>query len=570
MDKPEFHFLGDSAILATFSRTISEEINDLVLWVSATLEGMCLPGVSEVQPAYSSLCVHFDPSQIRGSYLVDLIERIAEKAKPPEDQTGRPGQVVEIQVVYGGENGPDLDWACNHLGIPREELIRRHSERLYRVFMVGFTPGFPYLGGMDETIALPRLPEPRKLVPAGSVGIAGKQTGIYPWDSPGGWRIIGRTSAELFSPYRDPPSLLKPGDYVRFVPVSGNEWFPAHGNAERTGLLPDKDTPGRHLPRGPELTGSLRTEASVLGRLTGTELPGLAIEDPGFLSLVVDRGRFGYRKYGVPVAGATDSRSFALANLLCQNDPGDAAIEFTLKGPSMVALTDLTVAITGAPCEVTVDGRPVPQNAPVFLRKGSKLQVGTVRAACRGYIAVSGGIRVPVVLGSRSTYLRGKFGGFEGRHLKSGDTLCVGPAPEHVYVTRSNRATPVPQHLFIERLTLGETILRVLPGPEATPKSLEILSKATYTVRPDSDRMGLRLEGPAVFDAGATDILSSPVVPGTIQVASDGRPMLLLADGQTTGGYARIATVISRDLPLAGQVRAGAKIRFKVLNPWQR
>lgn len=589
MKRPVFNMLGDTALSVTFSDTISEEVNEAVLATARVLEHARIAGVSEVQPAFSSLCIHFDPGKIRVSYIEELVQTVIGELKftsengkhismtninhhqgplkkysndvpegigqrtsalpklQAEGELAAKPSIVEIPVVYGGENGPDLEWACKYLGISKEDLIRRHCGRLYRVYMIGFTPGFPYLGGMDESIALPRLPEPRKLVPAGSVGIAGKQTGIYPWDTPGGWRIIGRTNVKLFSPYRTPPSVLKPGDYVRFVPVE--DYQPNSSVAHSIHSLSEE----QNACRKDEKPFSVE---------------GFSVEDPGFLTLVVDEGRFGYRKFGVPTSGAVDPYSFHLANLLCGNNLNAAALEYTLKGPSVVAHIDLTVAVTGARAPVTVDGKEVPMNAPVFLPKGSKLRIGALRGGARGYLAVAGGISVPVVLNSRSTYMRGKFGGYMGRALKPKDILPVGPAPDHAVLTRyfngikmDCRIKPLP----FERFNISDLYLRIIPGPEATSDALKILSQAVYTVRPDSDRMGIRLDGPPLFNT-ATDIISSPVVPGTIQVSSDGKPMLLLTDSQTTGGYKRVAAVIKKDLPLAGQLKAGMRVRFKIVD----
>jgi biotin-dependent carboxylase-like uncharacterized protein len=441
---------------------------------------------------------------------------------------------VEIPVVYGGEEGPDLEWSAKHLGISPEELVRRHTAVDYRVFMVGFTPGFPYLGRMDESIALPRLPEPRPRVAAGSVGIGGSQTGIYPWETPGGWRILGRTGVEMFSPFRDDPSLLHPGDTVRFAAVA-RQAVAARGAA-----------PG---PAG------------------GRGVPSLLVEHPGFYTMVMDEGRFGYRKTGVPVSGAADVRSHRLANVTCGNAPKEASLEMTLLGGKFRALTDLTLAVAGAPAPVRIDGAEAAMDAPLFLPKGSLLEVGSLRAGCRTYLAVAGGIDVPPVLGSRSTYARGKFGGHQGRALRAGDVLSTGPAPEHAFILRQLADPAAGQASELGpafQWSSPITVLRVRPGPEAEASLLEALCSGPYAVNPESDRMGLRFTGPRI-PVGSGDILSSPVVPGTVQVPADGKPLLLLCDGQTTGGYKRVAAVMSEDLPLAGQLRPGSNVSFNLI-----
>ena len=176
--------------------------------------------MGEAVPSYRSLLVHYDPLQLSceevETFLSEMLQKCAE-TPPPESR------LVEISTVYGGECGPDIEFVAEHSGLSVKDVIRLHSGATYTVYMLGFTPGFPYLGGLPEAIAAPRLPTPRKSVPAGSVGIAGPQTGIYPSATPGGWRLIGRTPVTLFDPQRSPPAVLRPGDQVRFVPTPAEE-----------------------------------------------------------------------------------------------------------------------------------------------------------------------------------------------------------------------------------------------------------------------------------------------------------------------------------------------------------
>ena len=547
----EFGLLGDGALSVKLGNTISEEINDAVLYLCDEIERLQLPGISEIQPAYSSLAVHFDPTIISHSHIKKVTSSLWDHPKKRALSQLKPN-VVEILGHYGGNHGPDLAWASEYLGMPVEEIIKRHSSRLYRVYMIGFTPGFPYLGGMDESISLPRLPEPRKLVPKGSVGIAGNQTGIYPWDTPGGWRIVGQTTHNLFSLEMDPPSLLRPGDYVKFVP--------AQGSTEETGFTTTQPGDLTQQAEGPYAT----TQPHSPEMQAKWSVDGLFVDSPGMLTIVVDKGRFGYRKFGVPTSGAADVRSYALANTLCGNNSNEGCLEFTIQGPTLVAQMDLTVAVTGAPAPVSVDGQQVPSDTPIFLKEGQTLDIGRTALGLHGYVAIAGGIQVPAVLGSKSTYLKSGFGGYLGRQLRYGDTLRIGPAPSYTSILQSHKTNQKKVRPLDFRM-LGEpcVFLRISPGPESSEPILSILTSATYQIRQDSDRMGLRLEGPRLLEKGA-DIISAPVVPGTVQIASDGRPMLLLSDSQTTGGYTRAATVLTTDLPLASQLRPGSKVRFRL------
>ncbi len=207
---------GDSAILLELADEINDEINDRVHALARFLRDQKHSAIVDLVPAYSSLLVNYAPRHASFAEISALIETALASPQvlhPPESR------LIEIPTVYGGEFGPDLDFVAQLHHIDPADVIRRHASVVYRVFLIGFAPGFAYLGSVPEQIAAPRLETPRTRVPAGSVGIAGRQTGIYPVESPGGWRIIGRTALTLFDPANDPPTLLRPGDRVRFVPI---------------------------------------------------------------------------------------------------------------------------------------------------------------------------------------------------------------------------------------------------------------------------------------------------------------------------------------------------------------
>jgi inhibitor of KinA len=219
--EPRFLLAGDSALVVEFGDEISEAVNHKVHALAYALEQNPLPGLGEAVPTYRSLLVHYDPLHLSWDDVKALVTELLGKGEemPLPEPRG-----VEVPVVYGGEFGPDIEFVAEDNGLSVEEVIRLHSGVAYTIYMLGFTPGFTYLGGLPEAIATPRLPTPRKLVPAGSVGIAGSQTGIYAIATPGGWRLIGRTPATLFDPTRTPPTLLRPGDKVRFVPIPAEDF----------------------------------------------------------------------------------------------------------------------------------------------------------------------------------------------------------------------------------------------------------------------------------------------------------------------------------------------------------
>jgi inhibitor of KinA len=230
--EPRFLLAGDSALVVEFGDEISEEVNGKVHALAYVLEKNPLPGIGEAVPTYRSLLVHYDPLRLFYDEVKALVTDLLQKGE--EIPLPQP-KVVEIPVIYGGKFGPDIEFVAEHNGISVEEVIRLHSGATYTVYMLGFSPGFTYLGGLPEVLATPRLPTPRTLVPAGTVGIAGAQTGIYPIATPGGWRLIGRTPLMLFDPNRDPPVLLRPGDRVCFAPISEGDYWARLETEEKHG-----------------------------------------------------------------------------------------------------------------------------------------------------------------------------------------------------------------------------------------------------------------------------------------------------------------------------------------------
>jgi KipI family sensor histidine kinase inhibitor len=220
-DRPVCRLAGDTGFLAEFGEGIDPQVNARVRAVARALEADPVPGIREVIPTYRSLLFIYDPAVTHPDRLFEVMETLDIDRAAMDDQAVR---VVEIPVCYGGEFGPDIDTVGQHASLSRQEVIQIHSAPEYLIYMVGFTPGFAFLGGLDDRLVTPRLKTPRTRVPRGSVGIANNQTGMYPITSPGGWQVIGRTPLNLFAPDRENPFLYRAGDKIRFVPISLAEY----------------------------------------------------------------------------------------------------------------------------------------------------------------------------------------------------------------------------------------------------------------------------------------------------------------------------------------------------------
>ncbi len=286
---------------------------------------------------------------------------------------------------------------------------------------------------------------------------------------------------------------------------------------------------------------------------------GIYVERPGMLTTVQDAGRFGYQKYGISPCGALDQRSFRWANLLVGNDARAAALEVTVMGPVLRFTTPAVAAITGADMAPTLNDKPVGSYRAFRAKEGDVLKLNLRKTGCRAYIAFSGGLDVPEIMGSHSTYLRCSFGGLDGRALKAGDEIA--------FLPKTPPEDPEKRVVPAESFASQNVTIRVIPGPEKasfTEKGYETFFGSEYTVTGQSDRQGLRLDGDVIEHVKDDNIISNGIAYGSIQVPGDGKPIVILADRQTTVGYTKIGTVISVDLPLLGQLVPGmSKIRFR-------
>lgn len=284
----------------------------------------------------------------------------------------------------------------------------------------------------------------------------------------------------------------------------------------------------------------------------------ITVLNPGLLTTVQDMGRVGYQQFGVSVSGVMDPRAAATANILVGNPEDEAVLECTMLGPQLRFDAANTIAITGGDLTASLDGQPLPTYRAVAVQAGQTLRFQAPKTGCRAYIAFTGGLDIPEVMGSRSTYLKAKIGGFQGRKLQKDDVI-------------SFRAPGTPKNLS-ERYIYPEFVprpvytVRVVMGPQDdafTPQGIATFLGEIYSVTNEFDRMGCRLDGPVIEHVTDGNIISDGIAFGAIQVPTEGKPIIMMADRQTTGGYTKIAAVISADFRLLGQLKAGDKIRFE-------
>jgi len=511
--------VGDAALTVEFGERIDLGLAARVRALDASLAREAFPGFREAVPTCRSLLVVFDPRAIARD---DVRGILLARGRDTRDEQSE-GRLHRIPTKYGGEEGPDLAFVAQEKGLTEAEIVALHSGRDYTALMLGFTPGFAYLGTLPAELQLPRRPTPRPRVASGSVAIAATQTAVYPSASPGGWHLLGRTSCRLFDPCADPPVLIRPGDRVRFDPVDA---------------LQEPAASAR--PRSAE-SGAEETIEVVAG---------------GLLTTVQDGGRYGYRRFGVTWAGPADARSLETANRAVGNPAGEAALECTIAGPTLRFLRGTFFAIGGADLgavlhRADLGAWPVPMATRVRARAGNVLTFTGRAAGCRAYLAFAGGIDVPAVLGSRATDLTAGFGGVEGRALVAGDVLSLRVVVRAEAFGSAPGASPAPEAI---------ARLRVVPGPQSdrfTSEALARLLSESYRIETTSDRTGCRLSGPRLAHQGSAEIVSDGMLPGSIQVPADGQPIVMLADGPTTGGYAKIATVVAGDLPRLAQLLPG-------------
>ena len=514
------------------------ELNDLdeTLALLAALQANPPPGIKEMVPAARTLMISFAPETTNAGELVALLSKLDLVAPISRDD-----RIVEVPVDYNGE---DLAEVAALTGLSVAEVIRRHSSREYMVAFCGFAPGFGYLVGGDPALHVPRRKTPRTRIPAGSVGLAGNFSGVYPQVSPGGWQLIGTTPVKMWDIARTPPAYFQPGYRVRFVDL-------ATMKTQLPVAMPvAQEAAPQNVPAD---------EKSAQFTVMAAPLP----------ALFQDLGRFGQTGQGVSASGALDRGAFKAANRLVGNGETEPCLELMGGGFSFRSHARAVIGVAGAPCAIrirTADGKVLTAEIgrPLALEAGDEVSFSAPASGVRSYLAVRGGFKVTRILGSAATDTLAMVG---PAPVQAGSRLTLN-APETVSASVSLEENPA--------FTLpkaGEVVmLDLILGPRPdwfSAEALETLSNTDWVVTPQSNRVGIRLDGEGVLVRSRSDELPSEgTVTGAVEVPANGKPLLFLADHPLTGGYPVIGAVAEYHLDLAGQVPVGAKIRFRPVAPF--
>ncbi len=530
--------LADRALVLRFGDRIDPAVNALVIAAWRTIDAGRPAGVVDLVPAYTTLTVHYDwrsmPEAAQERPWRWLADRLRDRLDTGATDLPSAGRSVRLPVCYEPPHAPDLPEVARQAGLAVDEIVARHCAGEYTVASIGFRPGFPYLLGLDPALAVPRLAVPRARVEAGSVGLAGRQTGIYPTAGAGGWRLIGATPLRLFAVDRDPPSLLMPGDRMRFEAIDG-AGFARLAERERHAATPATDAADH-----------------------GT--PVLEVLAPGIHSSLQDRGRPGWRHLGIGASGASDPVHAALANALVGNDEDAAVLEMAIRGPDLRVLRPLLLALTGSGMSATADDEPLRFGQPVMLALGTQLRFRPTGEGARAWLAVAGGLHGRRWLGSVAV---DSGSGLHGRALRAGELLGVGePARPLATGYRPGwwAASPLESHH-------PDTPLRFVVHDHADPDLVAALQHTSaWRIGHAADRTGWRLEGPALAVPDAGERISEGVLHGTIQVPASGQPIVLGSDCQTIGGYPVAGHVIEADLPRLAQLKPGDRLGLQAVD----
>lgn len=541
--KPTYHIypLGEIAVTIAFEAIISEQINDLVLALYKYLQIQPITDVKDVIPAYHTITLVFESSIVKqaSDVFTTMKQRVDIAIAGCNWQQTIAHEIVEIPVCYDTAFGLDIVILAADKGISIDELIQRHIARQYRIYCIGFLPGFAYMGNVDEVLATPRRQAPRAAVKAGSVGIAGVQTGVYPLQSPAGWNIIGETPLQLFNANRAEPVLLKMGNMVQFKPISLADF------------LLEKNKP---------------SEVKISST---TSSHGITILKQGIADTVQDLGRFGYQQFGINPTGAMDIVAAKVANFLVGNAATEALFELHFPASIFQFNIDILIALSGADFSATINEEPVPNNTPIIVSANSILKFNKLVSGARCYLAIRGGLSIEKWLGSCSTHLKANAGGFCGRLLQKGDVIAINQNLLLKAYLQEKSFVILQWQADVAELYKDANHIQIIAGNEyllLTEASTDLLTASSFVITVKSDRMAYQLHGIPLQLQQPLSLISTAVTRGTVQLLPNGELIVLMADHQTIGGYPRVAQVAQVALSKLAQLQAHQRINFAIIS----
>ena len=436
----------------------------------------------------------------------------------------------ELRILIDQQHG-DWDAIEQHTGLSRTEYVKRLLDCRLSVAMTGFIPGFIYIKGLPDELHVPRKSNPATRTLPGTFAIGGKYAGVYSLPSAAGWNCIGRIAEQIFCKTSLPPVTISPGDSVKLRQIDQEEF-------DRLKVDSDQQQERKSASATDDSDGVLR------------------FEHPGTLSLVQDQGRAGLAWYAIPQSGPMDSTAAELANAILGNAKTLPVIECHFAAPRIRFLSDATICLTGADVGWTVDGSEVKANRTVKVSAGSLLAGGGAIDRCRAYIAIHGQIETSRTFGSAATHVSAKFGGNDGQAFVAGDQLSWQKPIKPAF----------PVRIKFDR-TSSDSTLRLQRGPEfefMNAASQKAIFTDSFSVSRHSDRMGARLDGPTLSTDRKQLADSVPLLTGMVQLTPKGQLIVVLQDGQTTGGYPRVGYLDAKAVELLNQTKNGHPINFRM------
>ena len=536
--------LGDAALLVDFRGSADALIKvhklcGLLFSRSPTWLLDAIPGIDTL--LISLRFQEFEYEAIRLAARAEVEELLASILSDKKLSSAK-DSVHRIRVCYDPEVAPDLVASAEKCKLTVREFINRHKNSEITVDILGFMPGFAYCSGLDPSLKLPRLDTPRTAVPPGSVAIAELQTAIYPKTTPGGWNIIGRSPDVLFDPHKKRPSLLTAGDRGEFIEID--------------------------LAQFKKIQAEEALNTTTQKNNDGNRKAAIEVLSPGLLTTIQGSPRYGFAHLALSAGGPMDREAAGLANALLGNSEEAAGLEITGTGPKLLFHVDTWVAWVGAQCTAQLDGKTIPGNRPVCISKGQTLSFGAMTQGYRIFLAVAGGVESEFILGGRGSHLSAGIG---DKVVKKGDVLYLPEPSSASAISLLNKLhhaqQAYPKWSVASPALSGKNtqFIKAIPSVHLNlldPQEQELLWKTVWTVSAQSNRMGMRLDSHFKIASPLAGIPSQGIWFGTVQLPPSGKPILMLAEHQTTGGYPRLLEAIDSERSKLAQLRPGDKIQF--------